>query len=166
MLKINELIGKVYKASEINDFTAKNGNNYSKVVLSIVSGVKHEVDGKDEYNNEFIELEFIEKKKGKDEKSYVESILKTYPKDSFVKVNGELAINPFVKKDGDASYGLKLINPNISAFEKSKEEAKDVVKEDETVEVEESAKSSTLDDITSGILASKNSKDYQKEREM
>ncbi len=76
MLKINDLIGKVYKASEINDFTAKNGNNYSKVVLSIVSGVKHEVGGNDEYNNEFIELEFIEKKKGKDEKSYVENILK------------------------------------------------------------------------------------------
>lgn len=137
MLKVNDLIGKVYKASEVVDFTAKNGNEYSKAVLSLVSGVKHEVDGKDEYNNEFIELEFIEKKKGKDEKSYVEAILKTYPKDSFVKVNGELSINPFVKKDGEASYGLKIINPNISIFEKNKEEAKDVVKEDEKVEVNE-----------------------------
>lgn len=63
MLKAYEIAGKIFRVGEATEFKGSNGTEYTKGTMTVLSGVKHEVDGKAEYDNEFIKLEFIEKKK-------------------------------------------------------------------------------------------------------
>lgn len=135
MLKAYEIIGKIFKVSESTEFKGNNEQEYTKGTMTVLSGVKHEVDGKAEYDNEFIELEFIEKKKEKD--SYVKDQLNKFKKDDIITFSGELKIEAFVKKDGRAGYSLKSVNPNISIFENTKNNQD--IKKEELVE-EESTK--------------------------
>lgn len=118
MLRVTDLLGKVYKVEEVESFTGKTNIKYNKLLMKVVSGVKQTVDNKTVYKNEFIDLEFIEK--DNNNSKYINE-KKEIKEGYYVKFGGDLAIGSFIKRDGIATHTLKIVNPFIVVSERAKD---------------------------------------------
>lgn len=131
MLKVKEMNAKIIKISEIEEIqSTKTGKKFLKVLFTIISGIKEVKNEVTQYDNEFIDLEFIKEVEKESERPYVKEKYNNYKKGDYVTVSGNLDIYAYINQQNEARYSISMLNPFIKHLEKEVEDTKTSIEED------------------------------------